>query len=751
MSFAITIHYDNFQGFANPHLWVWYAGSSAPDDFAATGKDSFGVVFSVTVKRLEFQFKFKEGAGPAGPWEKYAQDRVFRPLKGAPGVTLLNEIWCHGETAFVYPVLPRSPEVMSAQAYVATLTPKPGLYLPATGGLSGLGATVLNGTGVLFGLYHPNAARVYVFGSFNGFQRPGHPAEDPARFCELKRYRGYFGIANLWLAEVPGAAAGDEYKFCIQGGVPSDDKGRFQRYTPDPYARQLGPDFGLNNSVVVDPTTFAWTDQNWRTPDISSLIFYELSVYGFTEGDPGIANPGTFGGVTERIRMGYFNDLGVTALSLMPLSEFPGLQGPGALGYAPSLYCTVERDFGTPDDLRQLVNEAHARGLAVLLDQVFNHTSNDFNPLWQLILEHPGEEFDRTEGGLYFNGSTPWGNRLATEKRDVQYMLIDACKLLLVEYHVDGFRFDATHTNYMDHGFLHHLYDELKAFKPSVLLVVENLPNQSDLNRQGFNGFAQWGDVFHDKMKALLREGTFDNGQHYSTDHLGGIFYFSKDFFAAHTNNVVNYVESHDETSIPYEAKTNPILNNPGAKERKGRLGFFAALVALGQPMIYMGQEFNVERDRNFVSFEWPGKDPSVNGFYRWASRLIKIRRRYPALKMAGYDPAADGRFTWIVALWLEARHGGGRKVLGWLARPDGNAHEQMMVLLNFEGFPVTVDLELGLAGTWIKLADVENANDLPPFGTNAPGDATALVSQDGRYANFVLPSSSGFVYKWEQ
>ena len=120
----------------------------------------------------------------------------------------------------------------------------------------------------------------------------------------------------------------------------------------------------------------------------------------------------------------------------------------------------------------------------------------------------PGEEFS-SEGGLYFSGDTPWGNRVATEKEDVQNMLIDACKLAIVEYHVDGFRFDATNTNYMDHGFLLRLAVELKGIKPDVLLVAENLPNQPDLNRQGFDGFAQWCDLFHDKIKALLREGPF--------------------------------------------------------------------------------------------------------------------------------------------------------------------------------------------------------------------------------------------------
>jgi 1,4-alpha-glucan branching enzyme len=136
--------------------------------------------------------------------------------------------------------------------------------------------------------------------------------------------------------------------------------------------------------------------------------------------------------------------------------------------------------------------------------------------------------------------------------------------------------------------------------------VAENLPNESDLNRSGFDGFAQWADPFHDKMKALLREGQYGSNNFYDADKLGDIFFFSKAFYADHTNNVVNYAESHDETSVAYEVATNPSLNNPAAKDRKGRLGLFSSVVALGQPMIYMGQEFNVERDRNIVSFQWP-------------------------------------------------------------------------------------------------------------------------------------------------
>ena len=238
---------------------------------------------------------------------------------------------------------------------------------------------------VLFGLYHPTAAQVHVTGTFNGWQVPGEP---------LTLHDGWFGAANTWLGVVPAAAAGDEYRFVVDGGVPIDGSGRHRRLLVDPYARCLGVDHNDNNPLVVDPGTFAWTDAGWRTPDTADLILYELSVHGFTDGDLDVKpqDQGRFGGITERIRGGYFDELGVTALSLMPLAEVPSPQGPTSLGYDPSLYCAGERDFGGPDELRTLVDVAHGKGLAVLLDMVFNHTSNAFNPMWGAILEHPAEE-----------------------------------------------------------------------------------------------------------------------------------------------------------------------------------------------------------------------------------------------------------------------------------------------------------------------------------------------------------------------
>ena len=656
MRFPLTVHYDNSRRFVRPHLWIFYAGSALVDDVAPTSVDDFGPVFETDVSRPEFGFTFKEGPGTFGPWEGPGFDRSHRddsvPAPARPStltscgaeVTGPSCTRCGRPTPSRRRLPPSWPPLAAIRGFPA------GTYVTDTGGLSGLGATVLADGTVLFGLYHPTAAQVHVTGSFNGWQVPGRAAAAPRGVV-----RGGQHVAGC------GAGGGGRRRVPVRRGRRRPDRrrgGRHRRFLVDPYARRLGDDHDDNNPVVVDPGAFPWTDAGWRTPDPADLILYELSVHGFTDGDLDVKpqDQGRFGGITERIRSGYFDDLGVTALSLMPLAEVPSPQGPTSLGYDPSLYCSVERDFGGPDELRTLVDVAHEQGLAVLLDMVFNHTSNGFNPMWGAVLEHPSEELDPSEGGLYFSGSTPWGNRVATEKEDVQNLLIDACKLFMHEYHVDGFRFDATHSYYMDHGFLLRLASEVRAVHPAALLVAENLPNQPDLNRQGWDGYAQWSELFHDKLKAVLREGQFE-AQDPGPDNLADAFYFGRSHGMAHTNNSVNYTESHDENSVPFEVGFTPWLDHPAAKDRKGRLALLATMVALGQPMIYMGNELNVERPRNVVTVAWP-TSLADHGFYQWARRVTRLRRRYPGLRLRGFDPAADGRFEWVLGPWMDGRHG---------------------------------------------------------------------------------------------
>ena len=747
----ITIH---LRGTMVPgeNLIFWHSHQyrCCPRPVTAAGKDAEGPVYKVEANLSSFHFRF---SGDPEGWERFYSNYLGR------------EVWCLRDRTEVYPVRPAVPKGHVNEYYerIRDLIPD-GIFVAETDisylrngfppvSQAGaklkktlLGANVLEDGTVLFGFFHPRAAQVYLVGNFNDWQCPAHSNPDSTEFFPMDLYCGYYDYPNIWLTRLPADLHREqlEYQFFIIGGVPLDGNRRPGRYAPDPFTRFYGSDLYHNPSLLVDPTRYIWHGTDWKTPDLSKLVLYEMNVYGFTEGDPDVPpeEQGKFKGVIRRIHNGFFQSLGVNALGLMPTSEAPTMQGPTTLGYDPCGFASTERDFGTPDDLRELVDTAHQNGIAVLLDLVFNHTANSFNPLWDLIA-------DQNPGGFYFSGSTPWGNRVATEREEVQDYLIDVCKLLITEYRVDGFRFDATHSDWMDHGFLHRLQYEIRdrGFKPDCILIVENLPNQSDLNRDGWNGFAQWCDPFHDKIKALLREGVFQDWVDESPEHLGDIFYYSHNFYATHTNNVINYCESHDENSVPYEVATDgQALQTGYAKERKARLGLMAALVALGQPMIYMGQEFGVDRPRNRVQFDWPG-NLDQHYFYQWVRGLINLRRRYPGLRMAGSDLIGEGRFHFIAAPWLEL--GNSRSVIGWRAVPSGNPTDQIVVLMNFEPYDIPLGIDFGMAGRWVKLADIDRVNDLVPYGNNSREDP-ATINTDGFFPNFVLPSSSGFIYKWE-
>lgn len=742
----VTIHLGSHQEGVSLYFWHNHSYRRFNRQIWPVRQDAFGWVFEVDAALSSFHFCFHTPAGNRGP------ERFFSNYLG-------DEVWCQSDRSEVYPVQPAAVKGHVNEFYeeLTDLVPE-GLFLPETdisylregipprnSGGSGiiktlLGGHRLNDGSLLFGLFHPVAARVYVVGNFNDWQCPGHPMPDPSRFIPLDLYRGYYDQPNLWLGRYLPPSGREpevwEYQFFVVGGVPLAENRRPFKYVTDPFTRSYGADFVKNYSLVVDPSRFHWQATDWRTPDLASLIIYELNVYGFTEGDPDIPleEQGKFAGIIRRIRAGYFERLGVNALELMPTSEAPSLQGPTTLGYDPCGFAAIERDFGTPDQFRELVDVAHQHGLAVLLDLMFNHTSNSFNPLWEII-------DIGTPGGFYFSGSTPWGNRIATEREEVQNYLIDICKLLLTEYRVDGFRFDATHSGWMDHRFLQRLEYEIRGrgFKPDCILIAENLPNETDLNNEGWNGFAQWCDPFHDKIKALTREGVYQDWTNDSPSHLGTIFYYCRDFYAAHTNNVINYCESHDENSIPFEVGTDGFfLQTSAAQERKARLALMATMVALGQPMIYMGQEFNLYRERNRVQFEWP-KNLEDHAFFQWVSGLIHLRRNLAGLRMAGSDFIGEGRFQFIIGPWLP--EGRDHAVIGWVAVPTAAAQDRLVVMLNFEPYNVTVGVNFGRAGTWVKRADL---NGIYPEDFESD-----RIRTDGYFPEFILPSSSGFIYQW--
>ena len=288
---------------------------------------------------------------------------------------------------------------------------------------------------------------------------------------------------------VPGFASGARYRYLIDGEGPY----------PDPASR-FQPGGVHGPSEVVDPARFAWTDSGWRGVAPADLVIYELHVGTFSP-------EGTFDGVTRRLPD--LARLGVTAIELMPVADFPGRRNWGYDGvdlFAPA------RCYGTPDELRRLVDEAHRLGLAVLLDVVYNHLGSDGNYLARFSAD-------------YFSGrhKTPWGpaiNLDGPRSAGVRAFFLENALHWLREYHIDGLRLDATHRLF-DESPRHFLAELAAVVRESigdrtVHLIAEDARNLATIVRPvaeggwGLDGL--WSDDFHHELRRYLvgdSEGAF--------------------------------------------------------------------------------------------------------------------------------------------------------------------------------------------------------------------------------------------------
>jgi maltooligosyltrehalose trehalohydrolase len=290
--------------------------------------------------------------------------------------------------------------------------------------------------------------------------------------------------ADGWHAlVVADAPAGTAYRFVVDGGLA----------VPDPASR-ANPDDVHGASRVVDPLAFAWTDTTWRGRPWHEAVVYELHVGTFTP-------EGTFAAATARLAD--LADLGVTAIELMPVADFPGRRGwgyDGVLLYAP------EASYGTPDTLKALVDAAHGLGLMVLLDVVYNH----FGPEGNYLHAYCPEFFNPAH-------ATPWGAAInfdGEHSRPVRDFYVHNAAYWIEEFHFDGLRLDAVHAIRDDSPTP--IVDEIAAALREgpgrgrqVHLVLENDRNEArrlarDAAGAPRGATAQWNDDLHHAAHALL-------------------------------------------------------------------------------------------------------------------------------------------------------------------------------------------------------------------------------------------------------
>ena len=431
------------------------------------------------------------------------------------------------------------------------------------------GATV-HETSTTFSVWAPNATRLEVHVA------TGESAGDHPMQC-VPEQRG------VWEARVPGAKAGDRYGYRIGGGDP----------LPDPVSRSQ-PDGVHKLSEVVDPEEFVWTDVAWPGVSLSDFVIYEVHVGTFTP-------EGTFDAIIPRLSD--LSALGITAIELMPVASFPGRRNWGYDGvhvYAP------QASYGGPEGLCRLVDAAHAEGLGVVMDVVYNHVGPEGNYLSQY--------------GPYFTDvyRTPWGPALNYDGRGsdgVRRWAHDNALHWISEYHIDALRLDAVHGifDFGALGFLEELSDEVHELGRQLLRKVQ-LMAESDLNdprlvrspeHGGYGLDAQWADDVHHTIHTTLtdeRNGYYQSFQGIATlaEVYREPFYYDGQY-APHRDRV----HGRSSAGVPRQrfivcAQNHDQIGNRPSGERLAslitpdRLRLTAALVLLSPyvPLLFMGEEY---------------------------------------------------------------------------------------------------------------------------------------------------------------
>jgi maltooligosyltrehalose trehalohydrolase len=432
------------------------------------------------------------------------------------------------------------------------------------------GATVTD-TGVTFSVWAPHAERVALHLAGRGSGDAEHamlPEPDEP---------GVFSV------HVTDAKAGDRYGFRVNDGPP----------IPDPASRSQ-PEGVHALSEVVDPSDFTWRDESWPGVSLPDFVIYEMHVATFTE-------DGTFDAAAERLPD--LLALGITAIELMPVAQVPGRRNWGYDGvnlYAP------QSSYGGPAGLKRLINAAHALGLGVVLDVVYNHVGPEGNYLDQF--------------GPYFTDvyRTPWGRAVNYDGRGsdgVRRWALDNALYWICEYHIDALRLDAVH-GIFDFGalqFLEELSDEVHELGRQLGRKVQ-LMAESDLNdprlvrppeQGGYGVDAQWADDVHHTIHATLtgeRTGYYQDYQGIATiaDVYREPFFYARRY-APHRGRT----HGRSSAGVPRQrfivsAQNHDQIGNRAHGERLAslvppeRARLAAALVLLSPyvPLLFMGEEY---------------------------------------------------------------------------------------------------------------------------------------------------------------
>jgi len=465
--------------------------------------------------------------------------------------------------------------------------------------------------------------------------------------------------------------AGDKYMFYFDGN-PSQD----------PAARDNESSWEGSSSLVTISSNYHWNDSNWSRPAWDYYQIYQLHPSRFTNRNFD-SNQNWFNEITEELNNNghndYINKLGPTAIELLPINEFAG---DVSWGYNPSYFYAPESAFGSPDDLKKMVDTAHQNGIAVILDLVFNHAGPGDNILWDI------------DDGVYFDGQSDWGNKINFDHPVSAHFFAQNVVYLAKEYHIDGFRFDHTLTIHGDASqggwdFLKQIRKRVKELDEDIILIAEELPDNWYVTNEVTSDFegdmhgpfdSQWTDEFHDTFKSVLTGGNLND--------LDRVF---KEFGDS-WHDALNYTESHDEVGNTDDRIAKRARDGKGWE--MGRISVAGTFLSRGIPMMFMGQEAGEEAQFHINWWSWTS-DPQVQisdyedergKMLAWTKKINEIRK-------------ADS-LTWAQG-GINITHINDANGIAAFTRDDG----KYAVVMNFKGSDFN-DYDVGISGNYKEIAN---------------------------------------------
>jgi 1,4-alpha-glucan branching enzyme len=504
-----------------------------------------------------------------------------------------------------------------------------------------------------------------------------------------------------WWMNVKLAPGTYEYVYEIENGK--------QIY--DPWGRQNGT-YGSRFTVGPEGLTadnYVWQNTSFQRPPMNKLFLYEMNlmevVGGYTGKSPAQIN------FTDLIPLlGHYQALGVNGIELMPITDYGAIGASGfSWGYDISSFLSLEPQLGSPADFKTLVDSAHGRGIAILLDVVYNHL-NDPSPLWQMQPDEAANPYFKlctdlrpNEDGLcYFKDVDHWAP-------ETQELIYTALKMWIDDYKVDGFRYDYTQgigwSRYdTTHGILGWANHINRDYNGAIYQIAEHLPESPALLY--YSGLtSDWHDSFHDEVFALTNQTNIPNLtniENFVLD-LQGYYFYNNDTPSvpsvyANRTEPVNMTVNHDEQSLVYEMTTFQGVSQPNAILRD-KLYATLMFTSLGIPMLFEGMEHGESRgwtnDGQKLSYRpvQAALDSTIQGsaHLQYYQTLAMQRTHNPAL----YNGLLNKLFRYTA-----------QRVLVW-GFNDSTTNSQVMSVANFSNTQQTVTNVPWLAsGTWYNIFD---------------------------------------------